>query len=128
MLRIASRQVAADYAREFQQLFEGRFGTGKSSATPFPRVQVGRANVAVYFSPADGVATYVLQRLAAAKRSIHFMTFSYTSSAIADAMVAQAQAGLPVHGVFESQNAGGTGSAFRRLRQGGVDVLEDGSC
>jgi phosphatidylserine/phosphatidylglycerophosphate/cardiolipin synthase-like enzyme len=128
MLRFASRQVAADYTREFQQLFDGRFGTGKSSATPFPHMRVGGAQVEVYFSPEDGVAKYVLQRLASAKRSIHFMTFSYTSSAIADAMVAQAQAGLPVHGVFERQNAGGTGSAFSQLRHGGVDVLEDGNC
>jgi hypothetical protein len=41
MLRFASRQVAADYAREFQQLFEGSFGTGKSSATPFPLPRAG---------------------------------------------------------------------------------------
>jgi phosphatidylserine/phosphatidylglycerophosphate/cardiolipin synthase-like enzyme len=128
MLRIASRQVAADYAREFQQLFDGRFGTGKSSATPFPRVRVGAAPIEVYFSPEDGVAKHVLQRLAMAKRSIHFMTFSYTSSAIADAMVAQAQAGRAVHGVFERQNANGSGADFTRLRQGGVDVLEDGNC
>ncbi len=128
MLRVASRQVAADYAREFQQLFDGRFGSGKSSATPFPRVRVGGVPIEVYFSPEDGVAKYVLQRLNAAKRSINFMTFSYTSSAIADAMVAQVKAGLPVRGVFESQNAGGTGSAFGRLRQGGVDVLQDGNC
>jgi phosphatidylserine/phosphatidylglycerophosphate/cardiolipin synthase-like enzyme len=128
MLRFASRQIAADYAREFQQLFDGRFGTGKSSATPFPRVRMGQANVKVYFSPEDGVAQYVLQRLAAAKKSVHFMAFSYTSSAIADAMVAKVKAGLPVRGVFESQNAGGTGSAFGRLRQGSVDVLEDGNC
>jgi len=88
MLRFASRQIAADYAREFQQLFEGRFGTGKSSATPFPHVRVSGAQIEVYFSPEDGVAKYVLQRLAAAKRSIHFMTFSCPSSTIADAMVA----------------------------------------
>jgi phosphatidylserine/phosphatidylglycerophosphate/cardiolipin synthase-like enzyme len=128
MLRFASRQIAADYTNEFEQMFEGRFGTGKSSATPYVHVRVGQTNVEVYFSPEDGVAKHVLQRLAAAKQSIHFMTFSYTSSAIADAMVAQAQAGMPVHGVFERQNAGGTGSAFGRLRQGGVDVLEDGNC
>jgi phosphatidylserine/phosphatidylglycerophosphate/cardiolipin synthase-like enzyme len=128
MLRFASRQVAADYTNEFEQMFAGRFGTGKRSATPYPQVQLGDTRVEVYFSPEDGVAKYVLQRLAAAKRSIHFLTFSYTSSAIADAMVAQAQAGLPVRGVFERQNAGGTGSAFSRLRHGGVDVLEDGNC
>jgi len=128
MLRFASRQIAADYTNEFEQLFEGRFGTAKSSATPYPHVRVGQATVEVYFAPEDGVAKYVLQRLQAAKRSIHFMSFSYTSSAIADAMVGQDKAGLQVRGVFESQNAGGTGSAFGRLRQGGVDVLEDGNC
>ncbi len=128
MLRIASRQLAADYTHEFAQMFAGRFGSAKSSATPFPRVRVGGAQVEVYFAPEDGVAKFVLQRLAAATRNIHFMTFSYTSSAIADAMVAQAQAGVPVRGVFESQNAGETGSAFHRLRHGSVDVLEDGNC
>ena len=128
MLRFASRQIAADYTNEFEQMFAGRFGTAKASGTPYPHVRVGQASVEVYFSPEDGVAKYVLQRLTAAKRSIHFMAFSYTSSAIADAMVAQAKAGLPVRGVFESQNAGGSGSVFGRLRQGGVDVLEDGNC
>jgi phosphatidylserine/phosphatidylglycerophosphate/cardiolipin synthase-like enzyme len=33
-----------------------------------------------------------------------------------------------VRGVFESQNAGGSGADFNRLKQGGVDVLEDGNC
>ena len=92
MLRFASRQIAADYTHEFEQLFDGSFGTSKISGTPYPQVRLGSTNVEVYFSPEDGVAKYVLQRLAAAKRSIHFMTFSYTSSAIADAMVAQARA------------------------------------
>src|SRR6266542_5901175 len=96
MLRFASRQVAADYAREFQQLFDGRFGSGKSSATPFPRVRVGGVPIEVYFSPEDGVAKYVLQRLNAAKRSINFMTVSNTSSAIAKAMIAQVKSVLPV--------------------------------
>ncbi len=128
MLRFASRQVAADYTHEFEQLFGGRFGTSKRSATPYPQVRLGSTNVEVYFSPQDGVAKHVLQRLAAAKRSIHFMAFSYTANTIADAMIAKVKAGLPVRGVFESQNAGGTGSAFGRLRQGDVDVLEDGNC
>ncbi len=116
------------YAREFQQLFDGRFGTAKSSATPYPHVRVGQANVEVYFSPEDGVAKYVLQRLAAAKRSITSMTFSYTEDKISDAMIAKVKADLEVRGVFESQNARGTGADFNRLKQGGVDVLEDGNC
>jgi len=128
MLRFASRQIAADYANEFEQMFEGRFGTSKRSATPYPQVRLGSASVEVYFSPQDGVAQHVLQRLAAAKKSIHFMTFSYTEDTISDAMIAKVKAGLAVRGVFETQNAGGSGADFTRLRQGGVDVLEDGNC
>ena len=74
------------------------------------------------------MAKHVLARLAAAKKSIHFMTFSYTADAISDAMIAKLKAGLTVRGVFETQNAGGSGADFTRLKQGGVDVLEDGNC
>lgn len=128
MLRLASRQLAADYANEFEQMFAGRFGTSKRSATPYPQVGVGAAKVEVYFSPEDGVAKHVLQRIAAARRSIQFMAFSYTADAIAEAMVGKAQTGISVQGVFESQNARGTGADFNRLKQGGVNVLEDGNC
>jgi phosphatidylserine/phosphatidylglycerophosphate/cardiolipin synthase-like enzyme len=128
MLRFTSRQIAADYTNEFEQMFAGRFGTSKRSSTPYPQVRLGTSRVEVYFSPEDGVAKYVLARLNAAKKSIHFIAFSYTAASIADAMVAKVKAGLPVRGVFEAQNAGGTGAAFNRLQQGGVDVLEDGNC
>ncbi len=128
MLRFASPQLAADYTHEFEQLSSGRFGTSKTSGTPYPRVRVGDANVEVYFSPEDGVAKYVVQRLKSARTNIHFMTFSYTADAISDAMIAQVKAGLVVRGVFERQNAGGSGADFGRLKAGGVDVLEDGNC
>jgi phosphatidylserine/phosphatidylglycerophosphate/cardiolipin synthase-like enzyme len=128
MLRFVNRQIAADYTREFEQMFAGCFGRSKRSATPYPEVRLGAAHVEVYFAPEDGVAKHVLKRLAAAKRSIHFMTFSYTEDKISDAMIAKAKAGLQVRGVFESQNAGGTGADFNRLRLGRIDVLEDGNC
>jgi phosphatidylserine/phosphatidylglycerophosphate/cardiolipin synthase-like enzyme len=128
MLRFNNKLIAAHYTHEFEQLFSGRFGTSKTSATPYPRVRVGDANVEVYFSPEDGVAKYVVQRLKNAKTSIRFMAFSYTSDDTANAMIAQAEAGLVVQGVFERQNAGGSGADFGRLKQGGMDVLEDGNC
>src|SRR4029078_1723947 len=91
-------------------------------------VCLGAADVEVYFSPQDGVSKYVLQRLAAAKRSVFFVTFSYIADVISEAMLAKRKAGLVVRGVFESQNAHGSGADFNRLKQGGVDVLEDGNC
>ncbi len=128
MLRLASRELAADYSREFEQLFAGRFGGSKTSDTPFPATRVGAARLAVYFSPEDGVAQHVLQRIANARRSIDFMAFSYTAAPIADAMIARARAGASVRGVVEAQNANGSQASFGQLRAAGIDVLTDGNC
>lgn len=128
MVRVRSPQLAADYRAEFEQMLAGRFGTAKTSATPYRQVQVGAARAEVYFAPEDGVAAYVLQQLQAAKRTISFMAFSFTSASIADALVAQHQAGLRIHGVMEAQNAQGSGAMYHRLYDSGVDVLTDGNC
>jgi phosphatidylserine/phosphatidylglycerophosphate/cardiolipin synthase-like enzyme len=127
-LRFNNNQIAADYTNEFDQMFGGQFGTKKTSGTPYPHVQVGPANVEVFFSPEDGVAKYVVQRLKAAKTNIRFMAFSYTADDIASTMIAQKQAGLVVQGVFEKQNASGSGAEFTKLKSGGIEVLEDGNC
>jgi phosphatidylserine/phosphatidylglycerophosphate/cardiolipin synthase-like enzyme len=128
MLRFASTTIAAAYTYEFDQMVHGRLGGSKHS-TPRPeRIPVGTATVEVYFAPTDGVAEHILERLQAARASIRFLAFSYTSDAIAAQMVARAQDGLVVQGVFEAQNADGSGSVFQALSGGGVDVLEDGNC
>ena len=46
-------------------------------------------NRPAHLSPQDGVAKHVLERLKAAKRSITFMTFSYTEDKISDVMIAK---------------------------------------
>lgn len=127
-LRFANRDVALDYRNEFEQMFAGTFGGKKVSGTPYPRVTIGSATAAVYFAPEDGVARYVLDTLAQAKSSIRFMAFSFTADDIAQAMIDKRKAGLIVSGVFESQNASGSGAEFAALRSGGVDVVEDGNC
>ncbi len=78
MLRFASREIAADYTREFEQMFGGSFGTSKRSASPYEQAYVGPTRAAVFFSPEDGVAQHVLRRLSAAKSSIRFLAFSFT--------------------------------------------------
>lgn len=127
-VRFASRELATNYRHEFEQMFAGAFGVAKLSGTPYPLVHVGAATVETYFSPEDGVAQHVLERIEGAQQSVRFMTFSFTSKDIASAIIAKQKAGLQVDGVFETQNANGTGAAFAALRRGGVDVLEDGNC
>ena len=51
MLRFTSLQIAADYTHEFEQMFAGRFGTSKTSGTPYPRVRIGRRTWRSIFRP-----------------------------------------------------------------------------
>jgi hypothetical protein len=39
------RQIAADYTNEFEQMFAGRFGASRGSATPCPQVRLGAVRV-----------------------------------------------------------------------------------
>ncbi|KAB8143999.1 phospholipase [Chloroflexia bacterium SDU3-3] len=127
-IRFVNDQLAADYRNEFEQMFGGAFGTAKKSGTPYPTVQIGDATISVFYSPEDGVAKHVLESLNQAKKSIRFMAFSYTADPIADAMISKHKAGLTVDGVFEAQNAKGTGADFSKLQNGGVNILTDGNC
>ena len=117
--------VTGSHESPFQKSHSSPPGASTSQAPP---KGVGAANVEVYFSPQDGVAKHVVQRLQNATSNIRFMTFSYTADDIANAMIAKAKAGLVVQGVFERQNANGTGSEYGKLKSGGVDVLQDGNC
>lgn len=127
-IRFVSQELSEAYSQEFEQMFGGKFGAKKKSNAPHPNVTLGKTKIELYFSPKDGAAKHVLERLDGAKRSIRFMTFSYTSDPIAEAMIEKQKAGLKVQGVFEAQNASGTGSEFAKLKRGDIDVLEDGNC
>ncbi len=128
LLRITIPAIVANYAAEFEQMFGEAFGTAKQSLAPFPTTLAEPARIETYFSPQDTVEPHILERLRAARRSIVFMAFSYTSDAVSAAMLERHAQGVAVRGVFERRNAGGIGAEFDTLRAGGVDVLEDGNC
>jgi phosphatidylserine/phosphatidylglycerophosphate/cardiolipin synthase-like enzyme len=128
MLRFDEPRIADYYIEEFAQMSDGLFGAQKAFTGPREAVNVGRAQVRVFFSPKDRMAGEVVAAIGAARRSVRFLTFSFTSDPIADAMIERARAGVQVTGVFERQNASGTGSEFGKLRDARIDVLEDGNC
>ena len=100
MLRFTDRQIASFYTQEFAQLHAGSFGAQKVSNAPRPVVVLGAARVRIFFSPKDRMAGEIVEAIEQARRRVLFMTFSYTSDPIGDAMIARAQAGIAVEGVF----------------------------
>lgn len=128
MIRAVHPELAAAYQDEVAQMLAGRFGTAKARRESIPQFRIGTARLQVLFAPQDGAAKYLLARIAAAKRSIRVLAFSFTSALMIDTLLERARAGVQVQVVLESQNATGQNAAFARLREAGLDVLLDGNC
>lgn len=127
-IRIKSRQIAAAYRREFEQMHGGAFGTAKHSDVLRSAARIDDGTIEVYFSPQDKALPFLLEQIEQTRSTLVFMAFSFTSAPIADALIDAAARGVHVEGIIEKRNAGGTGSVFALLRNRGIDVQEDGNC
>src|SRR5439155_4517724 len=70
---------------------------------------------------------HIVDHLKQAKQSIHFLAFSFTSDLIGAAVLERAKAGVQVAGVFETTGSETKFSEFGRMKQAGLDVLQDGN-
>lgn len=75
-----------------------------------------------HFCPDDDCAYNVVKEIINAKDSVYFMTFSFTSEPIADALLFNEN--IEIKGVFE-KSQGGKYSQYERLNGFGLDVKFD---
>lgn len=128
ILFITSRELAASYTAEFNEMFAGgQFGSDSPSETPNPLVTVDGVRIEVYFAPEDDVYSHLLPVVRGAQKSIHFLVFAFTYDDLAQIMVDKHNAGLTVRGVFEQRNVDAAGAVYPFLRRSNVDVLSDGN-
>jgi phosphatidylserine/phosphatidylglycerophosphate/cardiolipin synthase-like enzyme len=129
MLRIRSAELAEVFTAEFEEMFAARkFGSSSPAGKPAAVVETEAGPVEALFAPEDQVARRVIQLIREARRSIHFMAFSFTSEPIAEAMLARAAEGVSVSGVFESSQArSNPGTRFDAMRSGNAEVYPDGN-
>jgi phosphatidylserine/phosphatidylglycerophosphate/cardiolipin synthase-like enzyme len=125
-VRIRSREMAANYTAEFEEMFlDGRFGPSSPSGTPYPHLMVDGTLIETYFAPEDGVMEQVIQAVSRAEHSIRFMAFSFTDAALGRAIRERAAAGVLAEGVFESRGASSDYSQFTALKEAGLPVWRD---
>lgn len=129
LIRIHSSRLAENYTIEFEEMFvDDRFGPGSPANTPHPSFGLDSTLVEVYFSPEDGTADRLLELIAEAQESIYFLTYSFTSDDLAEALIKRAREGVSVAGVFEeSQYKSNTGTEYDNLLAAGLDVRLDGN-
>jgi len=125
VLFIDSPTLASNYLEEFKEL-KSKIET----KVDYPEVTLIVDNRSIrienYFCPEDGCEKEILTELRAAKQTIKFMTFSFTSNPIGNLLLEQERAGISIQGVFEARQKSRY-SEFEKLKKNGLDVQYDGS-
>ena len=102
LVRINSPEVAADYTKEFNEMFENnQFGPLVVPETPFPVVEIQGTQVEVFFSPDDIVVSRLTQLVSEAQQNISFIVYAFSSSDLGTAIRTKATEGVTVGGVLE---------------------------
>lgn len=121
LLVVNSAFLAKNYHDEFEELWSGKFGKGKR--VEYPVIYLNDLKIENYFCPEDDCASQIVRLIKGAKKSVYFMTFSFTSDEIADALASRSS--LEIKGIFDSQQASNKFSQYERLKGLGFDVKKD---
>jgi phosphatidylserine/phosphatidylglycerophosphate/cardiolipin synthase-like enzyme len=129
LIHIRSTRLAENFATEFDEMFiSDMFGDDVMRNTPFPVLSLDNSKIETFFSPDDNTASRIIALIQQAQDSLVFMTYSFTSDDIADAILERAAAGVRVAGVFEgNQYLANIGTEFDHLVDAGLDVHLDGN-
>lgn len=127
-ITISSAELARNYTITFEKMFNDKlFGPKRKPGGTTSRLTIGGAPVENYFAPEDKVADKIIARLKQAKTAIDLMAFSFTDDNIGQAILDRAKAGVVVRGVFENTGSETVFSEYGKMKQAGLDVLQDGN-
>jgi len=122
LIIIESFYLVKNYEDEFKELWNSEFRKGNKVI--YSEFYLNNKKIENYFCPEDNCAYYVAEEIKKAKNSIYFMTFSFTNSRIATAIVLKHYQGLDIKGVFEARQVSKY-SRFNLLEYQGIDVKRD---
>ena len=124
---IDSPHVAAIYEREFAELWAGESGPTSPSTVGDQAVTIDGTPIQVLFAAEDDVASRLVSLIESAQSGVRFMAFSFTHDEMGAAVLARAEAGVDVKGIFETRGSETEHSEMPALYCAQVDVRQDGN-
>jgi len=123
LVEIKSARVLKQYVDEFDEIWNGTFGTARLRHDPAPGdYMVSGVPVRPLFAPDHAPEMEIMKQMLKARKSIDFAIFTFSnSSGIDDALFSLIRGGIAVRGVFEWKMAR-TWSPLRPLNALGADV------
>ena len=123
-----SPELATIYEREFQEMWDGKFGPKSPSQLNDQTMVLNGSQIAVIFTSEDpAIEQAIIPIVKSAKKNIRFLAFSFTDYPLADEMSQRAKAGVDVAGVFEKVGSETEASELRTLMCRNVPVRQDGN-
>ncbi len=121
ILIINSEYFAQNYKDEFKELWAENFGAGKR--VKYPVIYLNGIKFENYYCPEDNCEKHVIREIRNAEHSVYFMTFSFTSEQIADAILTNDKL-TDVKGIFEKSQISQY-SQYERLKGFNLNVKLD---
>ncbi len=124
--------LARIFLNEFEEMFSEGIFQNRMNQAPLPwlrrndPLRRGKESVEVYFSPEDGVEEILIRRITATKRSLRFLSFSFTSDRIGEAIIRKKKEGISVKGLVEYDGSNSAWSEYVKFILEGIDVRRDG--
>ncbi len=121
-LVFTSTLLADIYTIEFNEMFvQGLFGTAKTDNVTHT-VDYNGVPVEIYFSPSDDPMAEVIDEVNKADQSIYFSIFFFTDDALRDALIAKANEGLTIQGIWDLLGASNQYSEDETLCAAGIPI------
>ena len=124
---IHSPEVAEIYEREWEELWTAQLGPRAPSTKNNQWAILDGTPLQILFSAEDGAVDSLIAILNDAQVSIRFLAFSFTDYPMAQAMIARAQAGVDVQGIFETFGSNSPRAELKTLWCAGLPVRQDGN-
>lgn len=119
LVTISGKRVAREYAREFDEIWDGTFGVARLRHDPSPgTATVSGVPVKVLFAPDHAPEMEIMKQMAKARQRVDFAIFTFSrSSGIDDIMLMLSRSGIALQGAFDRMQGNQSWSASRILVQ-----------
>ncbi len=124
---LRSPDVAAIYESEFQEMWAGEFGPTSPSTVDQQSLTIDGVPVQILFGSEDDAIAHIIPYIEGAQSSIRFMAFSFTQDDLGDAMMARAEAGVELAGIFENRGSETDSSELGKMFCAGYAMRQDGN-
>jgi phosphatidylserine/phosphatidylglycerophosphate/cardiolipin synthase-like enzyme len=121
---IHNKWVANEYQHEFDEIWNGTFGVRRKRHEDTPRnSRVSGIRVRAIFGPDHTPELEMMKQILKARHRVDFAIFTFSqSSGIDDVMIARANSGLPIRGVFDRMQGNQSWASSHGLRDAGVEI------